>query len=89
MKSWILVAVAASILYAQKPMDDRYPQIRAVIREAELAAKDVPILPDKSRPLLWAGNLYARAGYLDDADRTYATTTVPAIYRQVFPCRSE
>lgn len=53
---------------------DRYPQIRAIIREAEVDAAGVPMLPDRSRPEEWAGRLYARAGYLDDATRAYGKT---------------
>jgi tetratricopeptide (TPR) repeat protein len=80
MRLIVLFVVVLSFLGAQQSQPtDRYPEIRAIIREAEVAAKNVPILPDKSRPVLWAGNLYARAGYLDDAERAYSKTDVPPV----------
>jgi hypothetical protein len=58
-------------LYAQAPSSDRYPEIRAIIREAEAASAGVRLLDDRSNPHSWAGTLYARAGYLEDSARAF------------------
>jgi len=80
MRLIVLFVIVLSFLSAQEIQpSDRYPKIRAIIREAEVAAKDIPILPDKSRPAQWAGNLYARAGYLDEAERAYSKAAVPPV----------
>src|SRR5438477_12744346 len=48
---------------------DRYPGIRSIIIEAETASNGIPILPDRSKPLSTVADLYARAGYLQEAKR--------------------
>jgi hypothetical protein len=50
---------------------DFYPEIRAIIREAELASVNIRFLNDRSNPSGWAGRLYAQAGYLEDAARAF------------------
>jgi tetratricopeptide (TPR) repeat protein len=50
---------------------DLYPGTRALIREAETAAASNRNLDDRRSETSWAGRLYERAGYLDDAVRAF------------------
>jgi hypothetical protein len=55
--------------------DDLYPEIRVLIREAETSAVNIRFLANERSPSLWAGGLYARAGYLDDAARAFGKSS--------------
>lgn len=80
MRLLFLLVFALLALHAQDSgQTGRYPQIRSLIREAEAAAVNVPVLDDKMRPSAWAASLYARAGYLDDAARAYGKTSEPPV----------
>jgi len=56
---------------------DRYPEIRTIILEAETASAGITTLADGSEPLSWAADLYARAGYLEDASRALTKAGAP------------
>ena len=56
--------------------NDFYPEIRSLILEAETASGGITKLPDGSQPLVWAADLLARAGYLEDAMRVGAKAGV-------------
>lgn len=62
---------------ASAPAKDYYPEIRSIILEAEEASAGIAVLPGGSRPLLWAADLLARAGYLEDAMRVGAKAALP------------
>ena len=51
---------------------DRYPEVRAILTEVEIAAAKIGVLRDKNNALSSVAFLYARAGYLDDAFRVAA-----------------
>lgn len=59
------------------PANDFYPEVRSIILEAESASISITVLPDGSKPLSWAADLLARAGYLEDAMRVGAKGAVP------------
>ena len=70
MRPFVVIAVTLLPMVAQEAgQHDRYPEIRALIREAELAAVNIQFLKDRSEPSSWAARLYGRAGYLEDAAR--------------------
>ena len=75
----ILCWAAITIVEAAEVVD-RYPEIRAIIREAEKASVNIPFLDDRSQPSLWAARLYAQAGYLDDAARAIGRQPTPPQY---------
>ena len=54
---------------------DLYPRIRSIIREAEIASANIRLFEDRSIPAEWAGHLYARAGYLEDAGRAFGRSS--------------
>src|SRR5882672_1339901 len=56
----------AFFLHAQTP--DFYPQVRALVLEAEAASANMSLLKDRSNPHTWAGDILAHAGYLEDAE---------------------
>lgn len=57
---------------------DYYPEIRTIIQEAveASAGAGISVLPDRSKPMTWAADLFARAGYLEDADKAAAKAGV-------------
>jgi tetratricopeptide (TPR) repeat protein len=67
MRSTALALIAALSLTGQ----DRYPQVRALVLEAEAQSGNMRLLKDRSNPHTWAGDLLAHAGYLEDAERAY------------------
>jgi len=70
MRPFVVIAVTLLPMVAQEAgQHDRYPEIRALMREAELAAVNIQFLKDRSEPSSWAARLYGRAGYLEDAAR--------------------
>ena len=73
---FVAVIVAKGVIGAGSGTD-LYPEIRALIREAETSAVNIPFLDDRSNPTTWAASLYARAGYLDDAARAFGKLSVP------------
>jgi hypothetical protein len=66
----LLCAAAGTASSAQH--EDLYPDIRPIIREAETASSNIRSFDDRSSPAGWAGHLYARAGYLGDAERAFS-----------------
>src|SRR6266576_3663634 len=52
---------------------DLYPQVHALLLEAEAAAANVRFLDDRSNPRTSIGSLLAHAGYLEDAARAFAS----------------
>jgi tetratricopeptide (TPR) repeat protein len=56
---------------------DLYPQVRALLLEAEAASTKIQFLDDRSNPHTSIGTLYAHAGYLEDAERAFARTQSP------------
>jgi tetratricopeptide (TPR) repeat protein len=56
---------------------DLYPEARALLLAAELSAENLRQLADGSDPWTWAGSLYARAGYLADAERVLGPSEEP------------
>ncbi len=54
---------------------DLYSQAHALIQEAETTSLHIPAFDDRSIPAEWAGHLYARGGYLEDAKRIFARTS--------------
>jgi tetratricopeptide (TPR) repeat protein len=79
MNRFALAMVTAFFLRAQAP--GLYPQVRALVLEAEAASANMHLLKDNSNPHTWAGDILAHAGYLEDAERAYArspgTSAVP------------
>ncbi len=72
-----LLAVLLLVTGGRSQTIDRYPQVRALVLEAEAAAGSIPLLRDRSNPHTWAGDILAHAGYLDDAERAYAKSQGP------------
>lgn len=72
MRPFALLVLSSLLLRAQA--QDLYPEIHALVSEAESAAADIRLLEDRSDPHAWAGRIYARAGYLDDAERAFAVS---------------
>jgi len=75
MKSLTVILISVFCLAGQAV--DRYPQVRALVLEAEAASKDMRLLKDHSNPHTWAGDILAHAGYLEDAERAYARSPGP------------
>jgi len=48
---------------------DLYPQVHALLLEAETSSTNIQFLDDRSNPHTSIGSLYALAGYLEDAER--------------------
>jgi tetratricopeptide (TPR) repeat protein len=76
MKSRVLMIFAVFCLRAQTP--DLYPQVRALVLEAEAAGANRRPLKDRSNPHTWAGDILAQAGYLEDAERAYSKSPGPS-----------
>src|SRR5271165_1129033 len=76
MWSMISALFIATVAYGETP--DLYPQVRALVLEAEAASANMPLLKDHSNPHTWAGDILAHAGYLEDAERAYAKSPGPA-----------
>jgi hypothetical protein len=73
----ISLTLAMSLsLRAQAP--DLYPQVRALVLEAEANSTNMRLLKDRSNPHTWAGDILAHAGYLADAERVYAKSPGPS-----------
>jgi hypothetical protein len=49
-----------------------YPQVHAVLLEAESSSTNIHLLDDRTNPHTYIGSLYAHAGYLEDAERAFA-----------------
>ncbi len=73
MKWLVLVLATALSLHAQP--HDLYPQVRALVLEAEAASANMRFFKDHGDPHAWAGDVLAHAGYLDDAERAYAKSS--------------
>jgi hypothetical protein len=76
MKPVATALFAALWLRAQTP--DLYPQVHALVLEAEAVSVNMHILKDNSNPHTWAGDILAHAGYLEDAERAYARSPGPS-----------
>lgn len=78
-RDWLQVKLAAIVFVVVVGLArdlrgaDMYPQVRAIVYEAETNSTGIQFLPDRSEPLLVAGRLYMRAGYLDDAARVFGS----------------
>lgn len=61
---------------------DLYPQVHALLLEAETASANIEFLDDRSNPHTSIGSLYAQAGYLEDAERVLARypSSVPGVH---------
>lgn len=59
---------------------DYYPEIRALLREAEAAAAGTVRLENRRDPFAWIGSLYERGGYLDDARRVFLKSPGAAVH---------
>src|ERR1700722_10639134 len=57
---------------------DLYPQVRALVLEAEAASTNIPLFRDHGDPHTWAGNILEHAGHLEDAERAYAESSRPS-----------
>jgi len=57
---------------------DLYPQVRALVLEAEAASTNIRLFRDHGDPHTWAGNILEHAGYLEDAERAYAESPRPS-----------
>jgi tetratricopeptide (TPR) repeat protein len=73
MKSLVSALFTASFLHGQAL--DLYPQVRALVLEAEVASANMRLLKDRGNPHTWAGDILAHAGYREDAERVYAKST--------------
>lgn len=51
---------------------DLYPQVHALLLQAETSSANIQFLDDRSNPHTSIGSLYAHAGYLEDAERAFA-----------------
>ncbi len=76
MKPLALALFTAFSLRAQTP--GLYPQVRALVLEAEAASANMLLLKDRGNPHTWAGDILAHAGYLEDAERAYAKSPGPS-----------
>jgi tetratricopeptide (TPR) repeat protein len=76
MKSLALALATTFSLCAQTP--DLYPQVRAIVLEAEAASTNIRLFRDHGDPHTWAGNILEHAGYLEDAERAYAESPRPS-----------
>lgn len=76
MKSLALALATTFSLCAQTP--DLYPQVRALVLEAEAASTNIRLFRDHGDPHTWAGNILEHAGYLEDAERAYAESPRPS-----------
>lgn len=76
MKPLVLALAATFSLCAQTP--DLYPQVRALVLEAEAASTNIRLFRDHGDPHTWAGNILEHAGYLEDAERAYAESPRPS-----------
>ena len=76
MKPLVLALAATFSLCAQTP--DLYPQVRALVLEAEAASTNIRLFRDHGDPHTWAGNILEHAGYLEDAERAYAASPRPS-----------
>jgi len=68
---FVFLIVVASVLHGTEN-NDLYPQAHALIHEAEAASLNIATFDDRSVPAEWVGHLYARAGYLEEAERACA-----------------
>jgi hypothetical protein len=71
----LLVALCSALVISGDEDRDLYPQIHAILREAETESLNIPSFDDRSVPSEWEAHLYARAGYLEDARRTSLRTS--------------
>jgi tetratricopeptide (TPR) repeat protein len=70
MRLCILLIVFVSLVLAQNTSQaDRYPTVRVVIAEAETTTASIQPSQERQRTVWRVANVYARAGYLDDAGR--------------------
>jgi tetratricopeptide (TPR) repeat protein len=73
----VLLSLTCGPFHCQGAVVNLYPDTRTIILEAESAAAGITTLPDGSKPLSWEADLYARAGYLEDATRAATKAGVP------------
>lgn len=67
-----LIFAFFSILPVKAQKLDLYPQVHTVLLDAEASATNITFLDDRSNPHTSIGDLYAHAGYLEDAERVFA-----------------
>ena len=67
----VVFAIPAPPLHAQGR--DLYPQVHGLLLEAEAASANIRFLDDRSNPRTSIGGLFAHAGYLEDAERAFAS----------------
>lgn len=70
----LLLCAAASAASAAKGQD-LYPRIHKIIQAAETTSANIRAFDDRSLPAEWAGRLYARAGYVQDAERAFSRSS--------------
>ena len=76
MKSLALTLLTAYYLCGQTL--DLYPQVRALVLEAEGASANMRLLKDNSNSHTWTGDILAHAGCLEDAERADAKSPGPS-----------
>ncbi len=74
----ILLVGSAALLGQGVAQRDLYPEVRALLLEAELAANGLRELADGLNPWTRMGEMYARAGYVADAERVMGPTKEPS-----------
>ena len=67
----VVFAISTTSLGAQNR--DLYPQVHGLLLEAEVASANIRFLDDRSNPRTSIGGLFAHAGYLEDAERAFAS----------------
>ena len=69
-----IVFAILSILRLEAQNLDLYPQVHKILIDAEASATNIRFLDDRTNPHTWIGDLYAHAGYLEDAERAFAAS---------------
>ncbi len=74
---FLIFATSVALRGQSKADPNLYPEVRALILEAELAANGLRMPENGSNPWTWAGSLYAQAGYVEDAERLFGPSAEP------------